>query len=110
MRVTAKRVFRFFLVLLLVLLIVYLAVLGAANPQTVDLLFFIPLPTAWVVGIALLLGFVFGWVSLASRVLGLQRENRSLRQRLIRAGLETPHTTQTPGRSSLKPRDEMTRF
>lgn len=98
MRVTAKRIFRIVLVLLLVLLIVYLAILDTRNPQTVILPLLISLPTAWVVGIALLLGFLIGWVSLVGRVLGLQRENRALRQRLIRAGLEAtqpqqPYTT-----------------
>lgn len=90
MRVTTKRIFRAILVLLLVLLGVYLVILGTANPQTIDLLFFVPLPTAWVIGSALLIGFIVGWVSLVGRVLTLQRETRALRQRLIRAGLETP--------------------
>jgi uncharacterized integral membrane protein len=85
--VTAKRVSRALVVLLLVLLVGYLAVLGTANPQTIDLLFFIPLPTAWVIAVALLLGFAVGALSLLGRVFRLKRENRRLRQYLIRSGL-----------------------
>ncbi len=88
MKVTAKRVLRVVQVLLLLLLIAYLAVLGSANPQTIDPLFLIPLPTVWIISGALLLGFLLGYLSLLARVLRLQRENRRLRQYLIKAGLE----------------------
>lgn len=70
------------------LLLGYLVLLHYANPQTVRLPFLIWLPTAWVVGTSLLLGFVGGWLSLFPRALKLKRENRTLRQRLIKAGLE----------------------
>lgn len=72
----------------LLLLAGYLVLLNYANPQTVRLPFLIWLPTAWVVTAALLLGFIVGWVSLSGRVFRLNRENRGLRQRLIKAGLE----------------------
>lgn len=109
MKVTTKRVLRIVLVLLLLLLIVYLALLNARNPQTIDLLFFIPLPTVWVLSVALLFGFALGWVSLVGRVLKLQRENRVLRQRLIRAGLEPslPHPPRTTRRQ--RAHNELTR-
>lgn len=109
MRVTAKHVLRTVQILLLLLLIVYLALLNARNPQTIDPLFFIPLPTVWVLSVALLFGFALGWVSLIGRVLKLQRENRSLRQRLIRGGLEPslPQTSRTPRRQRAS--NELTR-
>ena len=87
--------------LALLLLVAYLVLLGYANPQTVRLPLLIWLPTAWVVVIALLLGFVVGWLSLSRRVFRLNRENRGLRQRLIKAGLEAepvPAQERTPKR------------
>lgn len=82
------RVVRAFQLVGILLLLGYLVLLHYANPQTVRLPFLIWLPTAWVVGVALLLGFFGGWLSLSPRVLRLGRENRTLRQRLIKAGLE----------------------
>lgn len=82
------RIVRVVQVLLLILLVAYLAVLGSANPQTVFLPLLISLPTVWVIVLALLLGFLVGWLVLVGRTLKLQRENRGLRQRLIKAGLE----------------------
>lgn len=92
MKVTAKRVIRIIQALALLLLIVYLAIVRQANPNTIRLPFLLPLPTEWVVALALLLGFLGGWLSLSGRVFRLNRENRGLRQRLIKAGLEAePH-------------------
>lgn len=82
------KVARVLQILALLLLLGYLALLGYANPQTVRLPFLVWLPTAWVVAAALLLGFAAGWLSLSRRVFRLGRENRGLRQRLIKAGLE----------------------
>lgn len=82
------KVARVLQILVLLLLAAYLVLLGYANPQTVRLPFLIWLPTAWVVVGALLLGFGSGWLSLSGRVFRLNRENRGLRQRLIKAGLE----------------------
>lgn len=72
----------------LLLLAGYLVVLGGVNPQTIILPFLLSLPTAWVVAASLLLGFIVGWTSLSGRVFRLNRLNRGLRQRLIKAGLE----------------------
>ena len=72
----------------LLLLAGYLVVLGSVNPQTIILPFLLSLPTAWVVAAALLLGLFVGWTSLVGRVFRLNRLNRGLRQRLIKAGLE----------------------
>lgn len=78
--------------LALLLVLGYLLLLGYANPQTIVLPFLLSLPTAWVVAAALLLGALVGWLSLSGRVFRLNRENRGLRQRLIKAGLEAePH-------------------
>lgn len=87
----------------LLLLLGYLVLLHYANPQTVRLPFLIWLPTAWVVGIALLLGFFGGWLSLSPRVLRLSRENRALRQRLIKAGLEAEPQPAPPRVRRVKP-------
>ncbi len=72
----------------LMLVVGYLVVLSYANPQTIILPFLLSLPTAWVLAAALLLGALGGWLSLSGRVFRLNRENRGLRQRLIKAGLE----------------------
>ncbi len=72
----------------LLLVLGYLVLLGYANPQTIILPFLLSLPTAWVLAAALLLGALGGWLSLSGRVFRLNRENRGLRQRLIKAGLE----------------------
>lgn len=72
----------------LLLLVLYLAVVRQANPNTIHLPLLISLPTEWVVALALLGGFIAGWLSLSGRVFRLNRENRGLRQRLIKAGLE----------------------
>ena len=82
------RVVRVLQLIGLLLLLGYLVLLHYANPQTVRLPFLIWLPTAWVVGASLLLGFLSGWLSLSPRVVRLGRENRTLHQRLIKAGLE----------------------
>lgn len=86
------RVFRVIQLLVVLALIGYLLVLHSVNPQTIILPFLISLPTSWVLSAALVLGFVVGWLSLSSRVWRLSRENRTLRQKLIKAGsiLETP--------------------
>ncbi len=75
-------------ILALLLVVGYLVLLGYANPQTIILPFLLSLPTAWVLAAALLLGALGGWLSLSGRVFRLNRENRGLRQRLIKAGLE----------------------
>lgn len=82
----------------LALLSVYLFILNSANPQTVKLPFILSLPTAWVVALALIVGFVVGWLALIGRVARFRRENRALNQRLIKAGLE-PAPPRTPKRS-----------
>ena len=72
----------------LLLLIIYLALIGRANPNTVFLPLLLPLPTEWVIALALLLGFSGGWLSLSRRVFRLNRQNKALQQRLLKAGLE----------------------
>ncbi len=83
----------------LLLLLGYLVLLGYANPQTIILPLLPSLPTAWVVAITLLVGFLVGWLSLSGRVFKLNRENRGLRQRLIKAGLEAEPLVERPARS-----------
>ena len=70
------------------LLVLYLILVAQANPNTVLLPLLLPLPTAWVVALALLLGFFTGYLALWGRVHRLSRRNRTLHQRLIKAGLE----------------------
>ncbi len=88
------RIVRVIQLLVTLALIGYLFVLHSVNPQTIILPFLISLPTSWVLTAALVLGFAVGWLSLSGRVWRLSRENRSLRQRLIKAGgaleIETP--------------------
>lgn len=97
------RVVRILQLIGLALLTVYLFILDSANPQTVKLPFLISLPTAWVVALALVLGFVVGWLSLIGRVARFRRENRALNQRLIKAGLE-PAPPAPPKRSRSRDR------
>lgn len=108
------KVVRVLQILALLLLLGYLALLGYANPQTVHLPFLVWLPTAWTVAAALLLGFAAGWLSLSRRVFRLNRENRGLRQRLIKAGLEAepaPPEGQTTGATRRpKTRSELPRL
>ncbi len=85
---TASRLVRILQGIGLLILVLYLILVAQANPNTVLLPFLLPLPTAWVVTIALLLGFFAGWLSLSRRIFKLNRQNRALHQRLIKAGLE----------------------
>lgn len=100
MRVKVARVLQ---ILALVLVVGYLVLLGYANPQTIILPFLPSLPTAWVLAVALLLGALVGWLSLSGRVFRLNRENRSLRQRLIKAGLEA-EPEEPSGKTGVKAR------
>lgn len=86
----------------LLILVLYLTLVAQANPNTILLPFLLPLPTAWVVAISLLFGFFAGWLSLSRRVFKLNRQNRALHQRLIKAGLET-EPAPTPRRRSGPP-------
>lgn len=85
---TASRLVRILQGIGLLILVLYLTLVAQANPNTVLLPFLLPLPTAWVVAVALLLGFFAGWVATLRRVFRLNRQNRALHQRLIKAGLE----------------------
>lgn len=84
----------------LLVLVLYLTLVAQANPNTVLLPFLLPLPTAWVVAVALLLGFFAGWLAMSRRVFRLNRQNRLLQQRLIKAGLEA-EPLQRGGKPSL---------
>ena len=86
----------------LLLLVVYLALIGRANPNTVFLPLLLPLPTEWVIAVALLLGFLVGWLSLSGRVYRLNRQNKALHQQLIKAGLETEPAPPEPARKGLE--------
>lgn len=97
-KVTATRVARILQIIGLLLLIAYLALVGYENPNPVFLPLLIALPTAWTLAAALLLGFLTGWLSLSRRIFKLNRQNRVLHQRLIKAGLETEPAPQ-PRRS-----------
>lgn len=98
----ASRLLRVLQGLGLLVLVLYLTLVAQANPNTVLLPFLLPLPTAWVVAIALLLGFFAGWLSLSRRVFKLNRQNRALHQRLIKAGLEAESAPE-PAKRSGKP-------
>ncbi len=97
------KVVRIIQLVLLLLLSVYLVLLGYANPQTIRLPFLLWLPTVWVVTAALLLGFLVGWALLIGRVLRLNRQNKALHQRLIKAGLEAEPTPEPSRREPLPP-------
>ena len=100
----ASRLLRIVQGLGLLILVLYLTLVAQANPNTVLLPFLLPLPTAWVVAIALLLGFFAGWLSGSRRVFRLNRQNRALHQRLIKAGLEAepaPEPAKRGGKPSL---------
>ena len=85
---TASRLVRILQGIGLLIVVLYLILVAQANPNTVLLPFLLPLPTAWVVALALLLGFFAGWLAMLGRVYRLNRQNRALHQRLIKAGLE----------------------
>ena len=87
---------------LLLLLVLYLVLLGYANPQTIHLPFLAWISTVWVVVAALLLGFFVGWLSLRGRVFRLNRQNKALHQQLIKAGLEVEPAPTEPERKSLE--------
>ncbi len=100
------KVARVLQILALLLVVGYLVLLGYANPQTIILPFLLSLPTAWVLATALLLGALVGWLSLSGRVFRLNRENRGLRQRLIKAGLEAEpeeHPNEAGGKVTSNP-------
>ena len=100
----ASRLLRIVQGLGLLILVLYLTLVAQANPNTVLLPFLLPLPTAWVVAITLLLGFFAGWLSGSRRVFRLNRQNRVLHQRLIKAGLEAepmPEPSKRGGKPSL---------
>ena len=86
-------------IIILVLLVGYLMLVGYKNPNTIILPLFIPLPTEWVLGLALVMGFLAGWVSLSGRVFRLNRQNRVLHQRLIKAGLDESEPVRKEKRS-----------
>ena len=58
---------------------------------------------AFFVAVALLLGFFAGWLSLSRRVFKLNRQNRALHQRLIKAGLEAEPVPQPKTRKRSGP-------
>ena len=96
------KVARIVQLILLLLLVVYLALLGYANPQTIRLPFLVWIPTVWVIVTALLLGFFVGWLSLRGRVFRLNRQNKALHQQLIKAGLEVEPAEPDERRSRLE--------
>ena len=98
----ATRIVRVLQILGLLLLVVYLALIDRANPNTIFLPLLLPLPTEWVIAIALLLGFIVGWLSLSGRVFRLNRQNKALHQQLIKAGLETEPAPPEPARKGLE--------
>ena len=98
----ATRIVRILQILGLLLLVIYLALIGRANPNTTFLPLLLPLPTEWVIAIALLLGFIVGWLSLSRRVFRLNRQNKALHQQLIKAGLETEPAPPEPARKGLE--------
>lgn len=97
------RIARVLQILALLLLIVYIALVGYANRNTVLLPLLLPLHVEWVIAISLVLGFVVGWLSLSSRVFRLRRQNKALHQRLIKAGLEAEPTPEPARNETLPP-------
>ena len=100
---TASRLVRILQGIGLLILVLYLILVAQANPNTLLLPFLLPLPTAWVVAIALLLGFFAGWLAMSRRVFRLNRQNRALHQRLIKAGLEAEPAPQPKTRKRSGP-------
>lgn len=106
MKVTAARIVRVLQIISLLILIAYLWLVGYRNANSILLPFLIPLPTAWTLAAAILFGFLIGYLTLWGRVLRLNRQNRGLHQRLIKAGLEAepmtgPQTRKRGGPPSL---------
>jgi uncharacterized integral membrane protein len=84
--VKALRILQF---ILLLLVVVYLLLLHNANPQPAFLPFVPSLPTAVVVALALVLGWLVGWLPTKARLWLLKREKRQLEAELnkLRSGL-----------------------
>jgi len=103
------KVVRIIQLLVVIALIGYLLLLHNVNPQTVILPFLFSFPTAVVVAAALALGFLVGWLSGLGRVWRLGRENRRLRQQLIKLG-GTAETPVIPDREAAeRPRGQLSR-
>jgi hypothetical protein len=105
------KIFRVIQLLALGALIGYLVVLHNVNPQIVILPFLISLPVSWAVGASLLLGFLVGWLAVSGHAWRLARENRVLRQKLVKAGsiLEPTLTERDAGRRPRTRREASTR-
>ncbi len=92
------KVIRIVQLILVLALIAYLLILHNINPQTIILPFLLPLPTALVLTITIILSFLAGWGASFGRIWRLSRENRKLERRLIELG-EEPETPVIPDRS-----------
>ena len=93
------KVIRIVQLILVLALIAYLLILHNINPQTIILPFLLPLPTALVLTITIILSFLAGWSASLGRIWTLSRENRKLERRLIELG-EEPEEPVIPDRSA----------
>ena len=92
------KVIRIVQLILVLALIAYLLILHNINPQTIILPFLLPLPTALVLTVTIILSFLAGWGASFGRIWKLSRENRKLERRLIELG-EEPETPVIPDRT-----------
>ncbi len=92
------KVIRIVQLILVLALIAYLLILHNINPQTIILPFLLPLPTALVLAVTIILSFLAGWGASFGRIWTLSRENRKLERRLIELG-EEPETPVIPDRT-----------
>lgn len=76
------RAARFVPLIVLVVLAVYLVLVHNANPAYLNLPFMLSLPPALVIAVALLLGWLIGWLPSRAAVWRRGRELRRLRRRL----------------------------
>lgn len=89
----AVRILQIFVVIALV---VYFVLLHAANPTLIDLPFFLALPPALVVAMALVVGWLLGWLPGRIAVWRRARELRRLRQRVAELEQHVPSYDKTP--------------
>ncbi len=99
------KVIRIVQLILVLVLIAYLLILHNINPQTIILPFILPLPTALVLTLTIILSFLAGWSASLGRIWSLSRENRKLERRLIELG-EEPEEPVIPDRADDAKSDE----
>lgn len=83
-------------VIVLLLLLTYFVLLHAANPILLNLPFFLPMPPSVVLGLALVLGWLIGWIPGRVVMWRRQREITRLERRIAELEQHLPSYDQEP--------------